>query len=125
MDFIRGRRWFVLEGGRVGFMAREFYLNPTPPGAFENTARRHKRRIWAFVRKSGRGMTAEVLMATPCTKSLGCESGGHKHGGDEGRRLRWKCAAVSFVVRKSGRGMTAEVDSERNDRFYSSTRTVI
>ena len=29
-------------------------------------------------------MTAEVLMATPCTKSLGCESGGHKHGGDEG-----------------------------------------
>ena len=21
---------------------------------------------------------AEVLMATPCTKSLGCESGGHK-----------------------------------------------
>ena len=33
-------------------------------------------RIWAFVRKSGRGMTAQVLtvqvlMATPCTKSLG------------------------------------------------------
>ena len=35
-------------------------------------------------------MTAEVLMANPCTKSLGCESGGaqvyNKHGGDEGRR---------------------------------------
>ena len=72
------------------------------------------------------GMTAEVLMATPCTKSLGGEGEGHKHGGiDEGRMLCWKCAAVSFVVRKSGRGMTAEVDSERNDRFYSSTRTVI
>ena len=26
----------------------------------------------------GRGMTAEVLMATPCTKSLQCESGGRK-----------------------------------------------
>ena len=24
-------------------------------------------------------MTAEVLMATPCTKSVGCEGGGHKH----------------------------------------------
>ena len=23
-----------------------------------------------------KGMTAEVLKATPCTKSLGCESGG-------------------------------------------------
>ena len=30
----------------------------------------------AFVGKSGRVMTAQVLMATPCTKSLGCESGG-------------------------------------------------
>ena len=29
----------------------------------------------------------EVLTATPCTKSLGCESGGHKRGGDEGRML--------------------------------------
>ena len=34
--------------------------------------------------KERKGMTAEVLMATPCTKSLGCESGGHKHGGDQG-----------------------------------------
>ena len=40
-------------------------------------------------------MPAEVLMATPCTKSLGCESGGHKRGGDEGRMLCWKFAAVS------------------------------
>ena len=34
-----------------------------------------------------------VLMATPCTKSLGCESGRHKHAGDEGRRPCWKFAA--------------------------------
>ena len=25
--------------------------------------------------KKQNGMTAEILMATPCTKSLGCESG--------------------------------------------------
>ena len=44
-------------------------------------------------------MTAEVLMATPCTKSVGCQSGGaggHKQGRDEGRMLCWKCAAVSW-----------------------------
>ena len=28
--------------------------------------------------KERKGDTAEVLMATPCTKSLGGESGGHK-----------------------------------------------
>ena len=39
-----------------------------------------------FCTKERKGimLTAEVLMATPCTKSLGCESGGHKHGGDQG-----------------------------------------
>lgn len=36
--------------------------------------------------KEQEGMTAEVLMATPCTKSLGCESGEHKHGE---KRERW------------------------------------
>ena len=41
-------------------------------------------------------MTAVVLMATACTSSLGCESGGHKHGGDEGRKLCWKFATVSW-----------------------------
>ena len=45
--------------------------------------------------KERKGMTAEVLMATPCTKSLGGGSGGHKHGGDEGRKLCWKFATVS------------------------------
>ena len=28
-----------------------------------------------------KGMTAGLLMATPCTKSLGGASGEHKHGG--------------------------------------------
>ena len=53
-----------------------------------------------FCTKERKGimLTAEVLMATPCTKSLGCESGGHKHGGDVGRRLCWKFAAVSLRV---------------------------
>ena len=31
--------------------------------------------------KERKGVTAEVLMATPCTNSLGGESGGHKHEG--------------------------------------------
>ena len=35
-------------------------------------------------------MSAEVLMATPCTNSLEGESGGHKHEGCGGRRLCWK-----------------------------------
>ena len=34
--------------------------------------------------KERKGVTAEVLMATPCTKSLGGESRGHKHEGCEG-----------------------------------------
>ena len=31
--------------------------------------------------KERKGVRAEVLMATPCTNSLGGESGGHKHEG--------------------------------------------
>ena len=46
--------------------------------------------------KERKGVTAEVLMATPCTNSLGGESGGHKHEGCGGRRLFWKVAAVSW-----------------------------
>ena len=45
----------------------------------------------AFVRESGKGTTAVVLMATPCTHSLGGGAGGHKHGGDKGR---WLCRRV-------------------------------
>ena len=46
--------------------------------------------------KERKSITAEVLMATPCTNSLGGESRGHKHEGCEGRRLCWKFAAVSW-----------------------------
>ena len=76
-------------------------------------------------------MTAEVLMATPCTKSLGCESGGHKHGGDEGRMLCWKFATVSWSgVYRQRPSMLMLVRSaaalatmpKRNDGFYSNGR---
>ena len=46
--------------------------------------------------KERKGDTAEVLMATPCTNSLGGESGGQKHEGCGGRRLCWKFAIVSW-----------------------------
>ena len=44
--------------------------------------------------KERKGVTAAVLMATPCTNSLGGESGGQKHEGREGRSAYWKYAAV-------------------------------
>ena len=34
--------------------------------------------------KERKCVTAEVLMATPCTNSLGGESGGHRHEGGGG-----------------------------------------
>ena len=43
--------------------------------------------------KERKGVTAEVLMATPCTNSLGGESGGHRHEGCGelgGRSACWK-----------------------------------
>ena len=43
-----------------------------------------------------KGHTAKVLMANLCTNSLGGESRGQKHGGDEGRKLCWKFATVSW-----------------------------
>ena len=46
--------------------------------------------------KERKGVTAVVLMANPCTNSLGGESGGHKHEGCGGRRLFWKVADVSW-----------------------------
>ena len=93
-------------------------------------------------------MTAEVLVATcttPCTKSLGCESGGHKRGGDEGRMLasmrhRSKCRVratqgrlllVVWTVRAHaansppflGRERAAvDVDVERGDDGLSGAR---
>ena len=44
--------------------------------------------------KERKGDTAEVLMATPCTNSLGGESGGQKHAGDEGRKLCWNILSL-------------------------------
>ena len=46
--------------------------------------------------KERKGVAAEVLMATPCTNSLGGESEGHKHEGCGGRGPCWKFAAVSW-----------------------------
>ena len=45
--------------------------------------------------KERKGVSAEVLMATPCTNSLGGESGEQKHEGCGGRSACWKYAAVS------------------------------
>ena len=46
--------------------------------------------------KERKGVTAEVLRATPCTNSLGGESGEQKHEGCGGRSACWKFAAVSW-----------------------------
>ena len=51
--------------------------------------------------KERKGVTAEVLRATPCTNSLGDESGEQKHEGCGGRSACWKYAAVS-AVREGG-----------------------
>ena len=50
--------------------------------------------------KERKGVTAEVLMATPCTNSLGGESGGQKHEGREGRcfRKQRKAFPVQFTL---------------------------
>ena len=48
--------------------------------------------------KERKGVTAAVLMATPCTNSLGGESGGQKHEGCGGRSACWKYAAVRIVA---------------------------
>ena len=56
-----------------------------------------------FCTKEQEGMTAEVLIATPCTKSLAGETGENKHGGDVGHWLCWKFAAVSSKGRSQAR----------------------
>ena len=43
--------------------------------------------------KERKGVAAAVLMATPCTNSLGGDSGGQKHEGCGGRSACWKYAA--------------------------------
>ena len=46
--------------------------------------------------KERKGVAAEVLMATPCTNSLGGESGWHRHEGCGGRSACLKFAAVAW-----------------------------
>ena len=48
--------------------------------------------------KERKGVTAEVLTATPCTNSLGGENGGNRHEGCGGRSACWKFAAVSWAA---------------------------
>ena len=85
---VRERRWFVSKKSDDDDDVC-YYIGERPKleGETENIG---------ICTRERKGMTAEVLMATPCTKSLGCESGGHKHGGDEGPMLCWKFAAVSL-----------------------------
>ena len=67
-------------------------------------------------------MTAGVLMAIPCTKSLGGGSGGHKHGGDEGRRPGWKFATVSCLhLGRERADVDVDVDPERRSPRYHET----
>ena len=47
--------------------------------------------------KERKGVTAAALMATPCTNSLGGESGGQKHEGCGGRGERmWGSIRLHF-----------------------------
>ena len=81
-------------------------------GFIEKTALRHDDDVYYYMRwrlklegetenmgvctKERKGVTAEVLMATPCTNPLGGESGGHRHEGCVGRSACWKFVAVSW-----------------------------
>ena len=66
--------------------------------------------------KERKGVAAEVLMATPCTNSLGGESEGHKHEGCGGScvmmmfiTIRWRLKLVcitSFTKTKKTEGGT-------------------
>ena len=51
--------------------------------------------------KERNGVSAEVLMATPCTNSLGGESGGRKHEGCGGR----SASTPPFLGRERGFGI--------------------
>ena len=53
-------------------------------------------------------MTAEVLMATPCTKSLGCESGGRKQYICQRLKLEGETENIC-VCTKERKGDTAKV----------------
>ena len=72
--------------------------------------------------KERKGVAAEVLMATPCTNSLGGESGGHKHGGDVGRRLCWKfCTSSPPFLGRERAAVDVDVGPERRSPRYHET----
>ena len=48
--------------------------------------------------KERKGVTAAVLMATPCTNSLGGENGEQKHEGCGGRSACWRSACWKFAA---------------------------
>ena len=48
--------------------------------------------------KERKGVTAEVLRATPCTNSLGGENGEQKHEGCGGRSACWRSACWKFAA---------------------------
>ena len=76
--------------------------------------------------KERKGITAEVLMATPCTKSLGGESREHKHGGDVGHRLcRHSGSSPPFLGRERA-AVDVDVGPERRSpRYHETLRPVL
>ena len=54
-------------------------------------------RLHEGAEKEQKGVAAEVLMATPCTDSLGGEREGHRQEGCEGRRLCWRFACTNSL----------------------------
>ena len=68
--------------------------------------------------KERKGVTATVLMATPCTNSPGGESGGQKHEGCGGRSAYWKFAA--FLGRERA-AVDVDVGPERRSPRYHET----
>ena len=61
--------------------------------------------------KERKGVTAEVLMATPCTNSLGGESGEQKHEGCGGRSAFFS-ACWKFA------GSDDDDDDDDDDVYY-------
>ena len=70
--------------------------------------------------KERKGVTAEVLMATPCTNSLGGESGGHVRGdgfaGSSPPFLGRERAAVVLMLVRSAAAPFPDDDDVPTDR---------
>ena len=68
--------------------------------------------------KERKGVAAEVLMAIPCTNSLGGESGGHKHEGCGGRRLCWMLRETLVCIKRTAKEV---FKTERKVGFIENT----